>query len=106
MGQRDLAKMRTSLMDPRGRGTTQGGWICGIIGTILSTLALLVGGGMAAIFLIQMAMAPTIAPPPPPAPVTQPRGRRIEFDRGLKDAVPFKPAAGAGEIMKNLPLGL
>jgi hypothetical protein len=41
MGQRDLAKMRQRIMDPQGQGTTQAGFICGIIGTIFSSLATL-----------------------------------------------------------------
>jgi hypothetical protein len=38
MGGRDLRKIRQRMMDPEGQGTTQAGWICGIIGTILSSL--------------------------------------------------------------------
>jgi hypothetical protein len=38
MGHRDLAQMREGHMDPEGFGITQGGWICGIIGTIISSL--------------------------------------------------------------------
>jgi predicted Zn finger-like uncharacterized protein len=38
MGQKDLRKMRENIMDDEGMGLTQAGWICGIIGTILSTL--------------------------------------------------------------------
>jgi predicted Zn finger-like uncharacterized protein len=41
MGQGDLAKMNRHAMDPEGRGLTQGGWICGIIGTVLGGLGLL-----------------------------------------------------------------
>jgi hypothetical protein len=41
MGQRDLRKIRARTMDPEGSGTTQAGWICGIIGTIMSSLATL-----------------------------------------------------------------
>jgi len=41
MGQRDLRKMRAGVMDPFGRGSTQSGCICGIIGTVLNTLGLL-----------------------------------------------------------------
>jgi predicted Zn finger-like uncharacterized protein len=48
MGQRDLARMRTGEMDPSGKGSTQTGWICGMIGTILSVLFL--AGGI--IFMI------------------------------------------------------
>jgi hypothetical protein len=38
MGQRDLKKMTAGVMDPQGRGLTQAGWICGIIGTIIDGL--------------------------------------------------------------------
>ncbi len=40
MGSGDLKQMDAGTMDPAGRGTTQGGYICGIIGTILFILAL------------------------------------------------------------------
>jgi hypothetical protein len=46
MGSGDLKKIRAGAMDPDGEGTTQAGWICGIIGVCLSTLALLACGGM------------------------------------------------------------
>jgi predicted Zn finger-like uncharacterized protein len=52
MGQRDLAKMRQGLMDERGRGSTQSGWICGMIGTILHGLAIV---GSIALFIILIA---------------------------------------------------
>jgi hypothetical protein len=42
MGQRDLKQMREGVKDPRGQGQTQGGWICAIVGTILSGLGVLV----------------------------------------------------------------
>ena len=35
MGSGDLKEMDAGTMDPAGRGTTQAGKICGIIGTIL-----------------------------------------------------------------------
>jgi predicted Zn finger-like uncharacterized protein len=38
MGQRDLRKMRSGLMDDNGRSLTQAGWICGILSTILGGL--------------------------------------------------------------------
>src|SRR5262249_32880213 len=44
MGQRDLGKMKRGMMDPQGRGVTQAGLICGIIGTAL--------GGLATLFLL------------------------------------------------------
>jgi ribosomal protein L40E len=42
MGQRDLRKMRLGVMDPRGEAQTRSGWVCGIVGTILSILGVLV----------------------------------------------------------------
>jgi predicted Zn finger-like uncharacterized protein len=36
MGQKDLGKIKSGHMDEEGRGTTQAGWICGIIGTVLN----------------------------------------------------------------------
>jgi hypothetical protein len=35
MGSADLAKMRAGSMDPSGYGSTQAGWVLGIIGTLL-----------------------------------------------------------------------
>jgi predicted Zn finger-like uncharacterized protein len=39
MGASDLRKIREGIMDPAGEGSTKGGMICGIIGTIISILA-------------------------------------------------------------------
>ena len=41
MGKNDLKKMDAGRMDPDGRGLTQGGMICGIVGSILLALGLL-----------------------------------------------------------------
>ena len=41
MGSKDMRKMNAGKMDPSGKGNTQGGLICGIIGTILSLMGLL-----------------------------------------------------------------
>ncbi len=41
MGQRDLRKINAGTMDGEGRSSTQAGWVCSIIGTILSGLILL-----------------------------------------------------------------
>ena len=38
MGQRDRRKMRAGTMDPKGESTTQAGYICGIVGTVLNGL--------------------------------------------------------------------
>ena len=70
MGHRDLKKIQANIMDPRGKGPTQAGWICGIIGTILdglATLGCLVGVGFF-IFAINQAK-----PPAKPAPNPQPK---------------------------------
>ncbi len=47
MGKKDLAAMDAGQMDPMGRGITQAGKICGIVGVC-------VGIGYAAIFAVQM----------------------------------------------------
>jgi hypothetical protein len=39
MGQIDLDKIRRGQMDPNGQGPTNGGLVCGIIGTILNAVA-------------------------------------------------------------------
>jgi len=44
MGAGDLKEMDAGTMDPSGRGTTQAGKICGIIGTILLILGLVIFG--------------------------------------------------------------
>lgn len=41
MGNKDMPRIRSGRMDPSGEGITQGGRICGIIGTIISILMLL-----------------------------------------------------------------
>ncbi len=57
MGSADLRAMDAGLMDPSGRGLTQAGKICGIIGTLLQLLGVacvvlwlvvVVGGAIAA----------------------------------------------------------
>jgi hypothetical protein len=41
MGNSDLKEMDAGTMDPSGRGTTNAGKICGIIGTILLIISLI-----------------------------------------------------------------
>ncbi len=43
MGSGDLKEMDAGTMDPGGRGSTNAGKICGIIGTILMIVGLVVG---------------------------------------------------------------
>ena len=38
MGNSDLAQIEAGMMDPSGKGTTNAGRICGIIGTILAVI--------------------------------------------------------------------
>ena len=52
LGHGDLRKIKNREMDEEGLGTTQAGWICGIIGVILHCLILLTCGGIIAFFLI------------------------------------------------------
>jgi hypothetical protein len=42
LGQADLRQMNAQRMDPDGRGTTHAGWICAIIGTCISGLAMVI----------------------------------------------------------------
>lgn len=77
MGHRDLRKMKANVMDPEGQGMTQGGWICGIIGTILSSLMALVCIGMAGFFGFlayqeKQSQQKFVPPPPPPKKVQAP----------------------------------
>jgi len=86
MGSSDLRKIKKGEMDEEGLGTTQAGWICGIIGTILQSVVLLACGGFITFFLIlgagntspKPAFAPTrvappqMAPAPPPAKIPAP----------------------------------
>ncbi len=46
MGGSDLKRMRSGDIDPEGFGSTQAGWVCGIIGTLLNGMLVLVCGGM------------------------------------------------------------
>ncbi len=67
MGQKDLAKMKAGTMDDRGRGTTQAGWICGIIGTVLDLLLTLgCGLGLGVIWYQESTRPPYTSPMPPP----------------------------------------
>ena len=52
LGHKDLRKMREYSMDPAGSAMTQSGRICGMIGTILACLVLLLQIGMIAFMLL------------------------------------------------------
>jgi hypothetical protein len=57
MGHRDLKKIERGEMDPNGKGATQAGYICGIIGSIMGALILLFCGAYLAFIAI---MIPTM----------------------------------------------
>lgn len=81
MGQTDLRKMKRGEMDESGRGSTQAGWICGIIGTILNGL-LMVGCGVivGSIFYSEVSRPPltkrAVPMKPPPAPPPNPPAKK------------------------------
>jgi hypothetical protein len=62
MGQRDLAKMRDGRMDDSGRGSTQAGWICGMIGTILHGLSLVGSIIYLILFLLSQGLSAAMTP--------------------------------------------
>jgi hypothetical protein len=76
MGSGDLRKIKKGEMDEEGLGMTQAGWICGIVGTILQSLVLLLCGGFITFLLVSGANSPPprapFAPTPVPA-MKQPR---------------------------------
>jgi predicted RNA-binding Zn-ribbon protein involved in translation (DUF1610 family) len=77
MGQRDLRKMAANEMDPQGKGLTQAGWICGIIGTILQSLYVVCCVGYFGFVIFFVSQGAATAPPAPrpaaPAPPAPPR---------------------------------
>jgi len=80
MGQKDLARMRNGDMDESGRGTTQTGWICGLIGTILHGLGV-VCGGILLVFFVAVQGASIMSTGSPfggGGPSNPPPGRRFE----------------------------
>jgi predicted Zn finger-like uncharacterized protein len=75
MGGSDLRKMNAGQMDPEGRGMTLAGYICGIIGTALSTLILLLCAAYFAFVIVMVGAASNSGPGgpmPPPRPIVRP----------------------------------
>ncbi|MFO0841983.1 MAG: MJ0042-type zinc finger domain-containing protein [Gemmataceae bacterium] len=74
MGSADLRKMRRGEMDPEGHGNTQAGWICGILGTLMSTLVVLGCGGIISIAWLAEVQQGQGRPRPGvnPAPIVRP----------------------------------
>lgn len=85
MGRIDLRKMKRGQMDEHGRGMTQAGWICGILGVVFNGLLMLACGSFAGFaWYLEMTRPPNTqpipitrppqAPPPNPGfPPPQPR---------------------------------
>jgi hypothetical protein len=70
MGQIDLGKMKRGQMDDAGRGMTQAGWICGIIGTFLNSLLMLGCGVLVgSIWYTEMNRPPNTRPIPATRPI-------------------------------------
>jgi hypothetical protein len=76
MGHRDLNKINAKAMDPQGKGITMAGYICGIIGTIISGLMGLVCVGYILLIIGIVSTASTMAPPPAPAPAAAPQTKK------------------------------
>jgi hypothetical protein len=103
MGARDLKKMRSGSMDPAGQSGTQGGMICGIIGTILCGLGalgllLIVGLYAYILALLMPSMAKMGGPGAAPVAVVQPAPA---FEIVVKDGPP--PNAAAAEKLEVMP---
>jgi hypothetical protein len=62
LGHGDLRKMKARQMDPAGLGTTQGGYVCGIIGTALNALWTLGCAGILGFAWYDNYHPPTTAP--------------------------------------------
>jgi hypothetical protein len=89
MGANDLRRMRAGEMGPGGEGATQGGVVCGIIGTVLNVLACAVW-----LFLLVLTIEGGTSPTSAPRPMRP--GRRDDVpnrDWGPKD-VPDKAVDG------------
>jgi hypothetical protein len=71
LGQQDLKKMTERTMDPQGRGLTQAGRICGIVGTILQGFLLLFVGAYF-VFLFAVVVPATRSAAKPATPVVVP----------------------------------
>lgn len=73
LGHRDIGRIKRNEMDEEGLGTTQAGWVCGIVGTILNTLVLLSWGAFIAVMIVSASNSAATAPKPafgvPAAPV-------------------------------------
>jgi LSD1 subclass zinc finger protein len=88
MGYRDMKKMRANQMDPQGFGSTQSGFICGIIGTSLGSICSLYCLGHLAVMGFFMVGASRMTPAPAPAPIPK--------------KAPAKPGKGEAPVLDTL----
>lgn len=104
MGHRDMKKMKANLMDPEGKGLTQGGFICGIIGTILNALAGLLCLGYFG-FIGFMVHNVNQNPPPRPRPVPPPPPPKMFEAPGgplrVQDYLPHPPMIRARSVSEG-----
>jgi hypothetical protein len=104
MGQKDLARMRNGEMDERGRGTTQTGWICGLIGTILHGLGVVCGGVLLVFFVaIQGASIMSTNSGFGNNPPSNPPGRRFELPPGVPRIQDDPPRRNVADPAPALP---
>ena len=83
MGRKDLTKMDSGAMDPSGRGNTQAGYVCGIIGTILGGIYALLCAGYFAFVIVMISATAGAATKSGPVggqqqqpPINQPNNQR------------------------------
>ncbi|MSR32717.1 MAG: DUF4190 domain-containing protein [Gemmataceae bacterium] len=89
MGSSDLGKIRSGRMDRSGEGTTQGGYICGIIGSVLFIIQIIAIG----FFLFVACLGATIQAERQP--------RRFNFN--TTPEIPITPIYASGIIPQAMP---
>ncbi|GIW79889.1 MAG: hypothetical protein KatS3mg105_1696 [Gemmatales bacterium] len=62
LGQTDLKKIRHNRMDPLGHGSTHAGWVCAIIGTVISVLTSLMCVGVLVLAVANRSARPPVRP--------------------------------------------
>jgi hypothetical protein len=107
MGKKDLRLMREGQMDPTGEGSTKGGFICALIGTILGGIGLVVSSVFMVTYLITMTVGALSTPstslvPPPGATQRQKQVDGIDADDfydEFKDNEAAAKAKYAGKVL-------
>ncbi len=98
MGHFDMKKMRANQMDPQGFGTTQAGFICGIVGTALGSLCSLYCLGQVGLWVFLMTSVPRSGVSPVAPPPTRPIPKKAPAKRGQRTAIPIR-------LQDYLPVG-